>query len=110
MMRTDVVTDAFGYSDAVIARGLVAAGHQVRPLTGHPDRQVPRPRLAPPVLTFTATTSDSFSNRPTIPPKAPGVILEFQDGPDKASSATCPPVRPGYCRSPPATATGSGGC
>jgi hypothetical protein len=37
-MRTDVVIDAFGYSDAVIARGLVAAGHQVRTLTGHPDR------------------------------------------------------------------------
>jgi uncharacterized protein YbjT (DUF2867 family) len=38
MMQTDVVTGAFGYSGAVIARGLLAAGHQVRTLTGHPDR------------------------------------------------------------------------
>jgi uncharacterized protein YbjT (DUF2867 family) len=36
-LQTDVVTGAFGYSGAVIARGLLAAGHQVRTLTGHPD-------------------------------------------------------------------------
>jgi NADH dehydrogenase len=35
-MQTDVVTGAFGYSGAAIARELVAAGHQVRTLTGHP--------------------------------------------------------------------------
>ena len=35
-MRTDVVTGAFGYSGAAIARELRAAGHQVRTLTGHP--------------------------------------------------------------------------
>jgi uncharacterized protein YbjT (DUF2867 family) len=38
MMQTDVVTGAFGYSGAAIARELVAAGHRVRTLTGHPDR------------------------------------------------------------------------
>jgi NADH dehydrogenase len=37
-MQTDVVTGAFGYSGAAIARELLAAGHQVRTLTGHPDR------------------------------------------------------------------------
>jgi nucleoside-diphosphate-sugar epimerase len=35
-MQTDVVTGAFGYSGAAIARDLLAAGHEVRTLTGHP--------------------------------------------------------------------------
>lgn len=35
-MPTDVVTGAFGYSGAAIARELRAAGRQVRTLTGHP--------------------------------------------------------------------------
>ena len=35
---TDAVTGAFGYSGATIARELLAAGHQVRTLTGHPGR------------------------------------------------------------------------
>jgi uncharacterized protein YbjT (DUF2867 family) len=34
----DVVTGAFSYSGAVIARELQAAGHRVRTLTGHPGR------------------------------------------------------------------------
>jgi uncharacterized protein YbjT (DUF2867 family) len=37
-MQTDVVTGAFGYSGAAIARELAAAGHRVRTLTGHPGR------------------------------------------------------------------------
>jgi len=37
-MRTDVITGAFGYSGAAIAREVRAAGHQVRTLTGHPGR------------------------------------------------------------------------
>ncbi|HUN35209.1 MAG TPA: NAD(P)H-binding protein [Trebonia sp.] len=37
-MQTDVVTGAFGYSGAAIARELLAAGHAVRTLTGHPGR------------------------------------------------------------------------
>ena len=36
--QVDVVTGAFSYSGAAIARDLRAAGHQVRTLTGHPDR------------------------------------------------------------------------
>src|SRR6185437_1962317 len=36
LMETDVVTGAFGYSGAAIARELRAAGRQVRTLTGHP--------------------------------------------------------------------------
>jgi uncharacterized protein YbjT (DUF2867 family) len=39
VMRTDVVTGAFGYSGAAIAREVRAAGHAVRTLTGHPGRQ-----------------------------------------------------------------------
>lgn len=37
-MATDVVTGAFGYSGAAIARELLAAGRQVRTITGHPGR------------------------------------------------------------------------
>ena len=37
-MQTDIVTGAFGYSGAAIARELRAAGHRVRTLTGHPER------------------------------------------------------------------------
>ena len=37
-MQTDVVTGAFGYSGAAIARELLAAGHAVRTLTGHGGR------------------------------------------------------------------------
>lgn len=37
-MPTDVVTGAFGYSGAAIARELRAAGRRVRTLTGHPGR------------------------------------------------------------------------
>ena len=36
-MQTDVVTGAYGYSGAAIARELLAAGHRVRTLTGHPN-------------------------------------------------------------------------
>lgn len=38
MTQTDVITGAFGYSGAAIARELRTAGHQVRTLTGHPGR------------------------------------------------------------------------
>jgi uncharacterized protein YbjT (DUF2867 family) len=37
-LQTDVVTGAFSYSGAAIARELLAAGRQVRTLTGHPGR------------------------------------------------------------------------
>ncbi len=36
--QIDAVTGAFSYSGAVIARELLAAGHRVRTLTGHPGR------------------------------------------------------------------------
>jgi uncharacterized protein YbjT (DUF2867 family) len=36
LMQTDVATGASGYSEGAIARELLAAGHQVRTLTGHP--------------------------------------------------------------------------
>ena len=36
--QLDVVTGAFSYSGAAIARELLAAGHRVRTLTGHPGR------------------------------------------------------------------------
>ena len=36
--QTDAVTGAFSYSGAAIARELLAAGHRVRTLTGHPRR------------------------------------------------------------------------
>ena len=38
MTDFDVVTGAFSYSGAVIARELQASGHRVRTLTGHPGR------------------------------------------------------------------------
>ena len=36
--QLDVVTGAFSYSGAAIARELRAAGHRVRTVTGHPGR------------------------------------------------------------------------
>ena len=54
----DVVTGAFSYSGAAIARELRAAGRQVRTLTGHPAHaptgrgaaaELPRPRRADPI-------------------------------------------------------------
>jgi uncharacterized protein YbjT (DUF2867 family) len=36
--HVDVVTGAFSYSGAAIARGLLERGHEVRTLTGHPGR------------------------------------------------------------------------
>jgi uncharacterized protein YbjT (DUF2867 family) len=36
--QMDAVTGAFGYSGAAIARDLLAGGHRVRTLTGHPGR------------------------------------------------------------------------
>jgi NADH dehydrogenase len=36
-----VVTGAFGYTGRYIARRLLAAGHRVKTLTGHPDRSSP---------------------------------------------------------------------
>jgi uncharacterized protein YbjT (DUF2867 family) len=39
--QLDVVTGAFSYSGAAIARELLQRGHGVRTLTGHPDRAVP---------------------------------------------------------------------
>jgi uncharacterized protein YbjT (DUF2867 family) len=38
MSQVDAVTGAFSYSGAVIASDLLQRGHQVRTLTGHPDR------------------------------------------------------------------------
>lgn len=38
MSKLDAVTGAFSYSGAAIARELLKRGHQVRTLTGHPDR------------------------------------------------------------------------
>ena len=38
MSQLDAVTGAFSYSGAAIARALIDSGHQVRTLTGHPDR------------------------------------------------------------------------
>jgi NADH dehydrogenase len=38
MSQLDAVTGAFSYSGAAIARSLIDRGHQVRTLTGHPDR------------------------------------------------------------------------
>ena len=39
--RVDVVTGAFGYTGRFIAERLLAAGHMVRTLTGHPERPNP---------------------------------------------------------------------
>ena len=36
--QLDIVTGAFSYSGAAISRELIGRGHQVRTLTGHPDR------------------------------------------------------------------------
>lgn len=38
MSQLDAVTGAFSYSGAAIARELLKRGHEVRTLTGHPDR------------------------------------------------------------------------
>ena len=40
-MTVDVVTGAFGYTGRFITERLLAAGHRVRTLTGHPDRPNP---------------------------------------------------------------------
>jgi NADH dehydrogenase len=51
--QVDVVTGAFSYSGAAIARELRAAGHEVRTLTGHPDRAPAGTPLAVAPLDFT---------------------------------------------------------
>jgi uncharacterized protein YbjT (DUF2867 family) len=51
--QADVVTGAFSYSGAAIARDLLAAGHQVRTLTGHPERAPAGTPLAVAPLDFT---------------------------------------------------------
>src|ERR1700722_1962351 len=48
----DVVTGAFSYSGAAIARHLLAAGRRVRTLTGHPDRGLGRPEIETRPLDF----------------------------------------------------------
>ncbi len=39
--QIDIVTGAFGYTGKRITRRLLAMGHQVKTLTGHPDRDDP---------------------------------------------------------------------
>jgi uncharacterized protein YbjT (DUF2867 family) len=51
--QTDVVTGAFSYSGAAIARELLEAGHQVRTLTGHPSRAPAGTAIDVRPLTFT---------------------------------------------------------
>jgi uncharacterized protein YbjT (DUF2867 family) len=51
--QVDVVTGAFSYSGAAIARQLLAAGHEVRTLTGHPERAPAGTPLAVAPLDFT---------------------------------------------------------
>src|SRR5882672_9146905 len=41
MPQLDVVTGAFGYTGSYITRLLLAGGHRVRTLTGHPQRSNP---------------------------------------------------------------------
>jgi NADH dehydrogenase len=53
-MQTDVITGAFGYSGAAIARELRAAGHQVRTLTGHPRSGADRGDIDTRPLDFSA--------------------------------------------------------
>ena len=52
-MQTDIVTGAFGYSGAAIARELLAAGHGVRTLTGHGYRAPARTPIDVRPLDFT---------------------------------------------------------
>jgi uncharacterized protein YbjT (DUF2867 family) len=51
--QADVVTGAFSYSGAAIARELLAAGHEVATLTGHPERAPAGTPLAVAPLDFT---------------------------------------------------------
>jgi uncharacterized protein YbjT (DUF2867 family) len=51
--QLDVVTGAFSYSGAAIARELRAAGHRVRTLTGHPERAPAHPDIEVRPLDFT---------------------------------------------------------
>ncbi len=54
----DVVTGAFGYTGAAIARRLVASGRRIRTLTNHPDRSSPlanKIEIAP--LAFTSASN-----------------------------------------------------
>jgi uncharacterized protein YbjT (DUF2867 family) len=51
--QVDVVTGAFSYSGAAIARQLRAAGHEVATLTGHPERARAGTPLAVAPLDFT---------------------------------------------------------
>lgn len=51
--QVDMVTGAFSYSGVAIARELLAAGHQVRTLTGHPERAPAGTEVAVRPLDFT---------------------------------------------------------
>jgi len=66
--QLDVVTGAFSYSGAAISRELIARGHRIRTLTGHPEREPARSGIDIRPLDFTdpARLRDSLAGAHTL--------------------------------------------
>jgi uncharacterized protein YbjT (DUF2867 family) len=66
--QLDVVTGAFSYSGAAISRELTGRGHEVRTLTGHPDRAPADTRIAVRPLDFSdpAALRESLAGAHTL--------------------------------------------
>ncbi len=99
-MTVDVVTGAFSYSGAAIARELQAAGRRVRTLTGHPERAPAGSEIDVRPLAFDdrAELTRSLHGRPHALQHVLGAFRARPDRPRRRSREQPDPVRGGNAR------------